>query len=44
MKNKTYATPIVAVSKLNIVDIVRTSSTSDTLEFDANGFIEGGVQ
>ena len=41
MKNTNYATPIVAVSQLDIVDIVRTSLTSDTVEFDANSFIGG---
>ena len=43
MKNMNYETPIVAVSKLDMADIVRTSPTSDTVEFDANSFI-GGVE
>ena len=41
MKNTNYETPIVAVSQLETTDIVRTSPTSDTVEFDANGFIRG---
>ena len=41
MKNTNYETPIVAVSLLETADIVRTSPTSDTVEFDANAFIGG---
>ena len=40
---KHYETPSVLFYVIATEDVVRTSPTSDTLEFDANGFI-GGVQ